>query len=245
VVNSATATNPLTTANAVTTISAANSTTATAGETLGTISNIAIDPSTGNASTAASAITSITVKSDGNAGLQFFDQNGNQLANNSAAVTTNFNITAATAGPPATAATFTLVAGKAPSTLGTPGTAGTGTAGGVLSTVASNNAPPAISAVNVSTTAGANAAMESIDNALATVNNIQATLGAAQNRFTSISSAQQSQSTDLSGAQSQITDADFAAETANLSKAQVLQQAGISVLAQANSNPQQVLKLLQ
>ncbi|WP_254074112.1 flagellin, partial [Burkholderia sp. S171] len=122
---------------------------------------------------------------------------------------------------------------------------GTGTAGGVLSTVASNNAPPAISAVNVSTTAGANAAMESIDNALATVNNIQATLGAAQNRFTSISSAQQSQSTDLSGAQSQITDADFAAETANLSKAQVLQQAGISVLAQANSNPQQVLKLLQ
>jgi len=87
--------------------------------------------------------------------------------------------------------------------------------------------------------------MEAIDNALATVNNIQATLGAAQNRFTSISSAQQSQSTDLSGAQSQITDADFAQETANLSKAQVLQQAGISVLAQANSNPQQVLKLLQ
>lgn len=244
-VNSA-GTNPLTTANAVTAISAANSTTLTAGETLGTISNIAIDPTTGAASTAASAITSITVKSDGNAGLQFFDQNGNQLANNSAAVTANFNVTAATAGPPATAASFTLVAGAAASTLGTPGaTGGTGTTGGVLSQVASNNAPPAISAVNVSTTAGANAAMESIDNALATVNNIQATLGAAQNRFTSISSAQQSQSTDLSGAQSQITDADFAAETANLSKAQVLQQAGISVLAQANSNPQQVLKLLQ
>ncbi len=87
--------------------------------------------------------------------------------------------------------------------------------------------------------------VKSIDNALQTVNNIQATLGAAQNRFTSISSAQQSQSTDLSGAQSQITDADFAQETANLSKAQVLQQAGISVLAQANSQPQQVLKLLQ
>ncbi|MGX7005279.1 flagellin N-terminal helical domain-containing protein [Caballeronia sp. KNU42] len=243
-VNSATATNPLTTANAVTTISAANTITATAGETLGTISNIAIDPSTGAASTSASAITSITVKSDGNSGLQFFDQNGNQLANNSAAVTTNFTITAAVPGT--TPATFALVAGKAPSTLGTPGAAGgTGTTGGVLTQVASNNAPPAISAVDVSTTAGANAAMESIDNALATVNNIQATLGAAQNRFTSISSAQQSQSTDLSGAQSQITDADFAAETANLSKAQVLQQAGISVLAQANSNPQQVLKLLQ
>ena len=238
-------TNPLTTANAVTAISGANTVTATAGETLGTISNIAIDPTTGAASTAASAITSITVKSDGNAGLQFFDQNGNQLANNSAAVTTNFTLTAAVPGT--TAATFTLkTAGLLPSTLGTAGAAGgTGTTGGVLSTVASNNAPPAISAVDVSTTAGANAAMESIDNALATVNNIQATLGAAQNRFTSISSAQQSQSTDLSGAQSQITDADFAEETANLSKAQVLQQAGISVLAQANSNPQQVLKLLQ
>jgi flagellin len=87
--------------------------------------------------------------------------------------------------------------------------------------------------------------MESIDNALSTINNIQASIGAAQNRFTSIAAAQQSQSTDLSGAASQITDADFAQETANLSKAQVLQQAGISVLAQANSNPQQVLKLLQ
>ena len=244
VVNSATATNPLTTANAVTAISAANTTSLTAGETLGTISNISIDPSTGAASTAASAITSITVKSDGNSGLQFFDQNGNQLANTSNAITANFTLTAAVPGT--TPATFTLkTAGSAPSTLGTAGTAGSGTTGGVLSTVASNNAPPAISAVDVSTTAGANAAMESIDNALATVNNIQATLGAAQNRFTSISSAQQSQSTDLSGAQSQITDADFAAETANLSKAQVLQQAGISVLAQANSNPQQVLKLLQ
>jgi flagellin len=66
-----------------------------------------------------------------------------------------------------------------------------------------------------------------------------------QNRFASIVSAQQDQSTDLSMAQSQITDADFAKETANLSKAQVLQQAGISVLAQANSQAQNVLKLLQ
>jgi flagellin len=87
--------------------------------------------------------------------------------------------------------------------------------------------------------------METVDNALATISNIQATLGAAQNRFTGISTSQQDESTDLSSAQSQITDADFAQETANLSKAQVLQQAGISVLAQANSNPQQVLKLLQ
>jgi flagellin len=88
-------------------------------------------------------------------------------------------------------------------------------------------------------------AMESVDNALNVLNNLQATLGAAQNRFTAIGTTQQAQSTDLSTAQSSIQDADFAQETANLSKAQVLQQAGISVLAQANSQPQQILKLLQ
>jgi flagellin len=249
IVNSA-AGNPLSAANAVSAISGNNAPTGlTAGETLGTISNISIDPTTGLASTSASAITSITVKSDGNAGFQFFDQNGNQLANTSTAVTANFTIGAATAGPPATAATLALTgtAAAATSTLGTAGAAGstTATPGGVLTTVANNNAPPAVSAINVGTTAGANQAIEAIDNALATVNNIQATLGAAQNRFTSLSSAQQAQSTDLAGAQSQITDANFAQETANLSKANVMQQAGISVLAQANSNPQQVLKLLQ
>ncbi|WP_321920624.1 flagellin, partial [Paraburkholderia tropica] len=102
-----------------------------------------------------------------------------------------------------------------------------------------------VSDINISTASGASMAMESIDNALTTLNNLQATLGAAQNRFSAIGSTQQAQSTDLASAQSSIQDADFAQETANLSKAQVLQQAGISVLAQANSQPQQILKLLQ
>jgi len=77
------------------------------------------------------------------------------------------------------------------------------------------------------------------------VNNFQATLGATQNTFQAAVSNSQTTSTNMSAARSQIQDADFAQETANLSKAQVLQQAGISVLAQANSLPQQVLKLLQ
>ncbi|RQZ11964.1 flagellin [Burkholderia sp. Bp9031] len=114
-----------------------------------------------------------------------------------------------------------------------------------INTANVNNKPAQVSDINISTTSGANLAMETIDNALATVNNIQANLGAAQNRFTAIATTQQAQSTDLANAQSQIEDANFAQETANLSKAQVLQQAGISVLAQANSLPQQVLKLLQ
>ncbi|QSN61433.1 MULTISPECIES: flagellin domain-containing protein [unclassified Caballeronia] len=98
--------------------------------------------------------------------------------------------------------------------------------------------------VDISTASGAQSVISLVDTALDTVNTLQSTLGAEQNRFTSAVTSLQSQSTNLNAAQSAITDADFAQETANLSKAQVLQQAGISVLAQANSMPQQVLKLL-
>jgi flagellin len=100
------------------------------------------------------------------------------------------------------------------------------------------------STVDISTASGAQAAITAVDGALNKVSTLQATLGAEQNRFSSAITSLQSQSTNLNAAQSSITDADFAQETANLSKAQVLQQAGISVLAQANSMPQQVLKLL-
>ncbi|GAB2533170.1 flagellin N-terminal helical domain-containing protein [Rhodanobacter koreensis] len=98
---------------------------------------------------------------------------------------------------------------------------------------------------NVKTVDGANDLISRIDVALSSVANFAANLGAVQNRFQSTISTLSAQTTNLQASQSTIQDADFAAETANLSKAQVLQQAGISVLAQANSNPQQVLKLLQ
>ncbi|WP_199096889.1 flagellin [Dyella sp. ASV21] len=98
---------------------------------------------------------------------------------------------------------------------------------------------------NVNSVDSANDLISRIDVALQTVSNFAAQLGAVQNRFQSTISTVAAQTTNLQASQSTIQDADFAAETANLSKAQVLQQAGISVLAQANSNPQQVLKLLQ
>ncbi|RDI97724.1 flagellin/flagellar hook associated protein [Dyella solisilvae] len=91
----------------------------------------------------------------------------------------------------------------------------------------------------------ANALISRVDVALKSVSDFAAQLGAVQNRFQSTISTVAAQTTNLQASQSTIQDADFAAETANLSKANVLQQAGISVLAQANSNPQQVLKLLQ
>lgn len=98
---------------------------------------------------------------------------------------------------------------------------------------------------NVGTVDSANDLISRVDVALKTVSDFAAQLGAVQNRFQSTISTVAAQTTNLQASQSTIQDADFAAETANLSKAQVLQQAGISVLAQANSNPQQVLKLLQ
>ena len=98
---------------------------------------------------------------------------------------------------------------------------------------------------SVATVDSANDLISRVDVALKTVSDFAAQLGAVQNRFQSTISTVAAQTTNLQASQSTIQDADFASETANLSKAQVLQQAGISVLAQANSNPQQVLKLLQ
>lgn len=98
--------------------------------------------------------------------------------------------------------------------------------------------------VDVSTFKGAQAAITAIDNALGTVSNQRAELGALQNRFESTVANLQITSENLTAANSRIKDADFAAETAELSRTQVLQQAGISILAQANQRPQQVLSLL-
>lgn len=99
--------------------------------------------------------------------------------------------------------------------------------------------------IDVSTVAGANAAIKGIDNAINQVSRVQAQLGAVQNRFEATISNLAVQGENLSAANSRIRDADFAAETAALSRAQVLQQAGISVLSQANARPQQALSLLQ
>ncbi|WP_166263154.1 flagellin [Marinobacter caseinilyticus] len=102
-----------------------------------------------------------------------------------------------------------------------------------------------VSSIDIGTVTGANDAIRIADAALEQISGIRADLGAAQNRFESTISNLATTAENLSAANSRILDADFAAETAKLSKAQVLQQAGISVLAQANARPQQVLSLLQ
>ena len=97
---------------------------------------------------------------------------------------------------------------------------------------------------DVLTVADANSTISSVDAALSTVSAFQSQLGAIQNRFTAAVSNLQATSQNLTQSRSTIEDADFAQETANLTQAQVLEQAGISVLAQANQQPQLILKLL-
>ncbi len=103
----------------------------------------------------------------------------------------------------------------------------------------------AIAAVDISTTAGANSALTAIDAALNQINSSRAALGAVQNRFLTTIENLQTTAENLTASRSRIMDADFAAETANLSRSQILQQAGTAMVAQANQLPQQVLQLLK
>ena len=102
-----------------------------------------------------------------------------------------------------------------------------------------------VSAIDISSVEGANKAIDIVDGALARINSIRADLGAVQNRFGSTIANLTTGAENLSAARSRIQDADFAAETAALTRAQVLQQAGVAMLAQANALPNQVLQLLQ
>ena len=106
-------------------------------------------------------------------------------------------------------------------------------------------ATASVTAVAVDTVANANFAIARVDSALTAVNALRGDLGAVQNRFESTIVNLQTVSENLEASRSRIRDADFAAETAALTKAQILQQAGTAVLAQANAIPQNVLSLLQ
>ncbi len=134
----------------------------------------------------------------------------------------------------------------------------TGTSAGVLSNLgfqgsgattatinAALNTGITLANQNVDTVVASNQTILSVDSALATINSLQATLGAVQNRFSSTIGNQTTVVQNLTQARSRIQDANFASATAALSRAQVLQQAGISILAQANQMPQLALKLLR
>ena len=123
-------------------------------------------------------------------------------------------------------------------TTGTIGGSTTGTAGAEIDARGIND-------IDVGTQAGAWIGLKKIDSAIDQVNSARATLGAIQTRFETAVNNIDIQVENLAAARGRIIDADFAVETANLSRTQILQQAGTAMVAQANQIPQNVLQLLQ
>lgn len=100
-------------------------------------------------------------------------------------------------------------------------------------------------AVDVTSQTNSNAALTSIDTAISAINTARATMGTVQSRFDAVIANLHTSSDNISAARGRIRDTDFAAETANMTRNQVLQQAGVAMLAQANAMPNLVLSLLK
>lgn len=201
---------------------------------------------------AQSSLTNITAAADKAGNLVLTDLDGNDI---------KIVSTQTAAGDGIGTAQLTGVAGAAAAAFGAAGLATVGgklsfdskagfsvatSATGTLFAAASTGSTLAsVAAINVSTVAGANSAIKVVDSALAQISDQRAALGAVQNRFESTVNNLQTSAENLSASRSRIQDADFAQETANLSRSQILQQAGTAMVAQANQLPQGVLALLR
>jgi flagellin len=204
---------------------------------------------TGAAATAFTAITAGDLTINGTsvgavaAGTDAATQGANiAAAINTVSGTTNVSAAADAAGlitltNTSGSTTIVAFAGASASTAITGLTAGT--------TSVTTTSVAGFASLAIDTTAGADTAIASMDAALSALNAGRADLGAYQNRFSSAVSNLQTTAENLTASRSRIVDADFAAETATLSRNQVLQQAGTAMLAQANAMPQSVLALLR
>jgi flagellin len=243
------------TANATSVAAGTQALTATASGTASVVINgvtVSIANAVGNASTnRANAVAAINAQSaatgvvatDTGAGVSLAAADGRNVVVSGFAAGTATAATIADFGLAAAATTGASINinYSAPS-----GVTGSVVFGGAFSnTTAIAATGTSVAGLDISTVAGANAALSSIDAALATVSSSRASLGAVQNRFSSTISNLQTTTENLAASRSRITDADFAQETANLSRAQVLQQAGTAMVAQANQLPQTVLSLLR
>ena len=140
-----------------------------------------------------------------------------------------------------TTADFSFQVGANSGQTITVGSASLSVASGALSAVFSGTA----SAISTSSPSGNGANIDALDAALTAINSARANLGAVQSRFTNTINFLQTAAENQAAAKGRIMDADFASETANLSRAQILQQAGTAMIAQANQLPQGVLALLR
>jgi flagellin len=161
--------------------------------------------------------------------------------------TTNLNEASATGVTVTGTLALTLSSDVAVSVFSDSTSLTSGTAASALSLAAGSHTENTgrVSTLDITSASNASAAIATIDSALESINTQRAGLGAVQSRLDSVVSNLATMSENTSAARSRIMDADFAAETAQLAKTQILQQAGISVLAQANAQPQNILALLQ
>lgn len=200
---------------------------------------------TGVAATAFTAVTAGDLTINGTSvGAIGVDTSATERA---ASVRTAVNSVSDTTGVYAvndTATTVTLVSTSA-ITVAHAGATSSLAITGLTAAVTATASSTGFAALSLTTTAGADTALSSIDAALSSVNTTRATLGAIQNRFSSVVASLATQSENLSASRSRIQDADFAKETAALTRGQILQQAGTAILSQANSAPQGVLALLR
>ncbi len=217
-----------------------------------TISNTGDLSPLAQAINAQTATTGITAVANGGS-LVLSNQDGSDIkiqgAVNSASG--SLNVT----GARGTATTLTATSGGNNSTAvggtisfgsSTGYTVTTNTAGTLFDAATPNSATlKQVAQIDVTTVAGANSALSTVDAALASISTMRSSLGALQNRFSATITNLQTTSQNLSAARSSIQDTDFAAETASLTRAQILQQAGVAMLAQANALPNTVLSLLK
>jgi flagellin len=183
------------------------------------------------------SVNSTNTSADISALNQEYAQLSQELARNMSSV--QFNGTSLFT----TTSDFTFQVGANVGQTVTVGSADLGVASGAITGVLPNSG--AASSLDPLVNANNSANISALDDALAAVNSSRATLGAVQSRFSQTITYLQTAVENQTAARGRIMDADFAAETANLSRAQILQQAGTAMIAQANQMPQSVLQLLK
>jgi flagellin len=189
-----------------------------------------------------SSLTGV-VATDNGTGLSLTAADGRNIitafaaGTSAGAVAADYGLAAAANTVGTVTATYLAATGVTGVTVAGAGLAGT------LQSVASTGT--SVSATNVLTAANATSALNTIDAANNSINTSRASLGSYQNRFESTIASLQTTTENLTASRGRIKDADFAKETSNLSRAQVLQQAGTAMLAQANQSSQGVLSLLR
>jgi flagellin len=237
-----------------------NGTAVSIGATVSSVTDLSAITTAINAQAANTGIfavgngASITLRNEQGEDIQIANFNNTAGAGGTIAVTGRDAFSKLSTSPAVGAAATLIPGGADSSTVGGQvkfgGSAGytvsTGTAGTLFAATTPNASTlSSVSVIDVSTTEGANDALAVVDAALTTINNSRSALGAIQNRFAATINNLQTTSENLSAARSRIQDTDFAAETANLTRGQILQQAGTAMLAQANQLPNGVLALLR